>query len=391
VKISVLAAGLLLRSLELRLAKAAIGTAGRANFGCGPRDQAWQQRSGTFVGLQCAIETLRSGAPRHWRGVVAPLIYVWIGAQPAAAVDSTWTGASSGDWNTNSNWSNAAVPSGTASFDSTGLVKTITFSSAATSIGTMQFNSAATDYTFTIFNPTGQTVVLNGLGIVNSAGGPTINLSSGFLSSFLLFANGSGAGNAILNNNGFLGGIRFANFSSAQNAVITNNFANLSFRNSSTAANATIFNYGALGTTGTTFFDTSTAANATILNSGGTGITIFRDHSTAANAAIDNQNCGETQFNNFSTAASAHINVGTCGGVSFGDASTAANAVITNRFIAEFGQTATAGNAIITTINGGLTDFHNLTTAGNATLVTLDAREGRRVSSPTEPASSIFR
>ncbi|UGA47613.1 autotransporter domain-containing protein [Bradyrhizobium quebecense] len=305
------------------------------------------------------------------RGGVALLIYLCLHAPPAVAVDSTWTGGNSSDWNTASNWSNATVPSGTASFDGN-VLTTITFSSAVTTIGTIQFNSAATDYTFAIDNPTGRTVVLNGLGIVGSSGGPTINLAGAFFSS-LVFANGSGAGNAILNNRGFLGGIQFVNYSSAQNAVITNNFANLSFRNSSTAANASIFNYNIGSGAGTTFSDTSTAANANILNSGGTALTIFRDQSTAGKATIDNENCGETQFFNSSTASNARIIVGSCGGVTFSNTSTAANAVIANKFVATFGQTATAGNAVITTTNGGLTAFYDSSTAGNATLVTLDA------------------
>lgn len=110
------------------------------------------------------------GLPMKVRGGVALLIYLCLHAPPAVAVDSTWTGGNSSDWNTASNWSNATVPSGTASFDGN-VLTTITFSSAVTTIGTIQFNSAATDYTFAIDNPTGRTVVLNGLGIVGSSVG----------------------------------------------------------------------------------------------------------------------------------------------------------------------------------------------------------------------------
>src|SRR5689334_8165561 len=108
------------------------------------------------------IGLLRRTVSSKGRATVALLIYLCLVAQPAVAVDSTWTGASNSDWNTNSNWSGATVPSGTASFDGTGLVKSITFSSATTTIGTMQFNSAATAYTFTIFKfLTNQMVVFN--------------------------------------------------------------------------------------------------------------------------------------------------------------------------------------------------------------------------------------
>jgi autotransporter-associated beta strand protein len=290
---------------------------------------------------------------------------------PALAQDALWTGTTSGNWNTISNWSTGTVPLGTANFDNTGATKTITFSSSSTSIGTMQFGSAASDYTFTVFSAAGQTVSLNGLGIVSSSGNPVINVNSGFTAVNLRFTNSSGAGNAILNHSGFAGEIQFSNSSSAQNATITNNFANLSFRDSSTAGNARIFNNDSGTTTGTTFFDTSTAANATILNSGG-ALTVFRNASTAANATIGNENCGETRFFNSSSASNSHINIGSCGGVTFRDGSTAANAVITNKFAVSFGDTSTAGNAAITTSNGGLTVFSGSSSAGSATLVTLD-------------------
>jgi autotransporter-associated beta strand protein len=236
----------------------------------------------------------------------------------------------------------------------------------------MQFSSAASDYTFTVFDAGGQTVTLNGLGIVSSSGSPVFNVGGGFNPVSLLFTNSSGAGNATLNNLTFIGGIQFSNFSSAQNAVITNNFANLAFRDSSTASSARIFNYNTGAGAGTTFFDTSTAANATILNSGGTAFTIFRNSSTAGNATISNENCGETEFFNSSSASRANINIGSCGGVTFGDSSTAGSATVMNNFTASFSNNATADNATIITANGGLTVFGNSSTAASATIVTLD-------------------
>jgi hypothetical protein len=112
--------------------------------------------------------------------------------QAALAQDALWTGTTSGDWNTISNWSTGAVPLGTASFNSAGATKAIAFSSPSTSVGTMQFASAASDYTFTVFSFAGQTVSLGGQGIVGSSGNPVINVISGFNAVNLRFTNSSG-------------------------------------------------------------------------------------------------------------------------------------------------------------------------------------------------------
>ena len=73
------------------------------------------------------------------------------GAGPARAVDGTWVGAGS-EWTTGSNWSSApVVPDGTATFTNNGAPTAVTISNS-TSIGTMEFTTAAPAYSFTVTN-----------------------------------------------------------------------------------------------------------------------------------------------------------------------------------------------------------------------------------------------
>jgi outer membrane autotransporter protein len=151
------------------------------------------------------------------------------------------------------------------------------------------------------------------------------------------------------------------------------------FRDTSTAANATITNEGA-----TNFFDTSTAGNATIQNDLG-GSTNFLNSSTAGNATIMNINSGSgagmTNFRDTSTAANATITNDGGGSTTFQNTSTAANATITNNGGLAIGSTvfydtSTAGNATLIA-NGGsgalafgsLINFRDTSTAGNATVI----------------------
>ena len=73
------------------------------------------------------------------------------GAGSARAVDGTWVGAGS-EWTTGSNWSSApVVPDGTATFTNNGAPTAVTISNS-TSIGTMEFTTAAPAYSFTVTN-----------------------------------------------------------------------------------------------------------------------------------------------------------------------------------------------------------------------------------------------
>ena len=72
----------------------------------------------------------------------------FLAAMPAYAQVATWTGSTSGNWNTNGNWSPATVPTSTAIFDNTGLNQSLNISANA-SINTMPFNAGAPAYSFT--------------------------------------------------------------------------------------------------------------------------------------------------------------------------------------------------------------------------------------------------
>jgi hypothetical protein len=141
-----------------------------------------------------------------------------LAAMPAYAQDATWSQTpGSGDFNTAANWNPPTVPTGTAFFG-TSNTTSITFQPfTTTSVGTLQFNPDAPAYSFATSPGIFTSISITGAGIVNnSSNAPTF----------------------------FVG-----------------NQANLSFRNASTAGNATI-----------------------ITDAG--GITIFADSATGGNARL---------------------------------------------------------------------------------------------------------
>ncbi len=93
----------------------------------------------------------------------------------------------------------------------------------------------------------------------------------------------------------------------------------MQFANGSTAGNAVINNTGRVS-----FIDTATAANAIITNNGN-GVTAFANTSSAGGAHIINSSTGSlTEFSDASTAGGAVI-VNNGGRINFNDRSTAAN------------------------------------------------------------------
>ncbi len=295
----------------------------------------------------------------------------------------TWSGPGS-DWNTNTNWSPQTVPTGTAIFAGANPT-TVTFSQAATSIGTIQFNSGAPAYSFNLASlPPAQSLTITGTGIVNnSANAPTFTLSAG---GSLAFQNSSTAANAtIINNSG--GNLNFHDASTAGNAAITNNgggtvtFFNggIDLSGKLTAGNATIFNdadanifFGIQGLLPTNV-DTATAGTATITNNGGV---TFSSQTTAGNATIINNNFGFVQFVESSNAGNATITNNAGGFVQFGDSgilgetASAAHATIFNSGTVSFNSATTAGNATIMTNAGGNVFFFDASTGGNARFIT---------------------
>jgi hypothetical protein len=111
------------------------------------------------------------------------------------AQDATWTGSTSGNWNTNANWLPASVPTGTATFDNTGLTQALTITADA-SINTITLSAGAPAYSYTI-NP-GVTFSILGAGIVNNSSNAPTFINNGLLN----FFNSSAAGSATLITNG---------------------------------------------------------------------------------------------------------------------------------------------------------------------------------------------
>jgi autotransporter-associated beta strand protein len=306
-----------------------------------------------------------------------------LGVTPGQAQNATWAGPGA-DWDTGANWSTTTVPTNTATFAGASPT-TVTFSLAATSIGTVQF-SGSTGYTFSPL--AAQTLTITGTGIVDtSTAAPTFfgaglggvvdfqNASTAGDANFhlqgssLIFQNTSNAGTAIINmpNDMHPGQITFNDTSSAGNSIITNVAnvvlgTNVQFLGASTAGNATITNnpnpsvptqggtlfFGSLGGT-----DTANAGTATIINNQ-YGSTSFLASTSASSATITNNSGGNTNFQDESTAANATINN---------------NGGTTNFGIPLVGtDTATAGNATITNTASGTVNFYADTTAGNATI-----------------------
>ena len=188
-----------------------------------------------------------------------------LASNAAQAVDGTWIGfgvPTPNEWTQDNNWSSAAVPDNTATFNNNGAPTSVAISNDA-SINTIQFTPAAPAFTFAT-SGTGITFDVNGMGIVNN---------SAFAPSFI--------NNDTLN---------FNNASSAGNATITTN------------------NGGVLS-----FNDNSTAGSAAVITNDG-GMLSFNSNSTAGSATITTNNGGLTQFNDNSDGGSARF-ITNAGGV----------------------------------------------------------------------------
>jgi autotransporter-associated beta strand protein len=180
--------------------------------------------------------------PHYW--CAALLGSAMLVAAPAAhAQDATWrTNPGSNDFNTPTNWTPGAVPSGFATFGGSS-VTTLTFS-ASRNLDGFIFSSGAPAYTFDLssgFSPHFHTD-----GIINhSANAPTFNVSN----SPLIFDDNSTAGNAIINLNA--GTVQFVGTSTAGTAQL-NAAAGTTFDFTSTTgpANNGIFSAGSISGAG---------------------------------------------------------------------------------------------------------------------------------------------
>jgi autotransporter-associated beta strand protein len=204
-----------------------------------------------------------------------------LGTVNAEAQNATWTGASSGDFNTASNWSPGSVPTGIATFTNLGPSAVSINADPANTINELLFANSAPAYTFTL---NGSTTDL----IFGSAGPGIVNNSS-FAPSFTLNdANISVRGGTLGNANITLN-------------VISNDFASISLFNTASAGTATITNKGSVA-----LFNSSTLGNATVSNAGTTAIsagynfpgsvTFFVGNSTAGQARLINNATGTFDF-----------------------------------------------------------------------------------------------
>jgi hypothetical protein len=251
------------------------------------------------------------------------LAWLTITGGASYAQNAIWVGngTSIADFGTATNWSPQTVPTGTATF-AVSSSTTITGSGSASSL---QFNSGASQYTFN----TG--ITLTGAGIVNNSSQAPIFSTDFNISRWLYFRGASSAANAIINAmNGagpysFNGGdVSFYDTSTAANAMISNGGSYIFFHNSSTAAQATITNSQFADTI---FDDTSSAGRATITNLDPYSGISFAGHASASQAAIFN-NGGLIRFRDFSSAGNAVIHSETGDLIVFADNSTAGAATI---------------------------------------------------------------
>ena len=293
-----------------------------------------------ILGLKRSPAVRTMWHPRRGRGVLAGatlalLAGVCLSPLAANAQDATWTGANSGDWNDPGNWT-TTVPTGTATFDPNP-TNALFFTQAVNTIGTLQFNTGATGYSFDICFC--QELHVTQTGVVDTvATAPQLFVDGGLLS----FENASKAGNSgilefrqhrfsqyrfgrqRLHHKSSGRNLRFFDSATAGNATITNNDGTIRFFNSSSAGDASILNQfnGAIN-----FRDTSTAGNAQITNTDD-GTINFRDQSTAGTATIINNFFGFIRFSDTSNAGQANIHNNDDGFLRFADQSSAGSATI---------------------------------------------------------------
>ena len=307
---------------------------------------------------------------RHWlRAALFSTVSLY--AVAAHAQNATWTGASSSEWQDDTNWTApSTVPTGTAFFD-TSANTTVQNDLGIVSIGAISFLNTASAYTININNP----FFITGGGVTNSsASTQTVEVDPISNGGQLIFQNSAtanaGVGSVTYNNHSF---IVFQNTSNAGNSATTiNNSSILQFFDSSTGGSAHINNNAT-----TDFFDSSSAASATITNGNGAALS-FNNTSTAGSATINTtlSSFATITFNNSSTAGTSHIDL-IDGILTFNDSSKAGASTITMSSLTHpgsitFNNTSSAENATITNVSitglGNGVRFLDQSTAGNATI-----------------------
>ncbi len=260
--------------------------------------------------------------------------------------DATWQGGQ--DFNDPGNWSPPVVPTGTAFFGPA--ASTSLFFLQTTNVGGFTFNAGAPNYSFNFNVPGGpNNLTFTGAGILNNSSGvPTFSLTEN--NALLSFRNSSTAANAAINID-------------RRVAVPGTQPPTLMFNDTSTAGAANISNQRGI----IDFNGNSSAGTATIFSAILAQVN-FNDSSSAGRATITNGFAGQVTFNDSSSAGSANITNNSS--LLFGDSSSAGSANITNNGRLGFVASSSAGNAIVHTINGGLTEFQLNASGGQARFIT---------------------
>ena len=349
--------------------------------------------------------------------IAAALLF--LAAQRHSFADSaTWsTNPSSGDWTTAANWMPNTVPNGpsdAATFGTSNLIGVII--SPTVEVSSVNFNPGAPSFTVNV-EGIGINLFVSGAGIMNGSGvrqsfaangGHAAiffqnTASAGNLTSFggdtpqFFFTESASAGSAtfeVSSNGVFQSHLFFFDSTTAANATIAVDFAEASFADFATAANAvfTVTNSGFLA-----FGDNATVDNAVATCIGGNGIygsniyfsqfaTAAQGTFTAVGASTSDEAGSFIQFNDSTTAASGSfvINGSTAQDVAgavlnFFDNSTAGNATITaNGGISGgeggaiiFEDHSRGGRASISLLGNGELDIGNSRTSAGVTIGSL--------------------
>jgi autotransporter-associated beta strand protein len=261
--------------------------------------------------------------------------------------DATWLGGGP-DFSDLQHWSPQVVPTGTAFFGPSG--STSLFFFQTTNVGGFTFNAGAPNYSFN-FDVPGRpnSLTFTGAGILNNSSSiPRFSLTES--NALLSFRNSSTAANASINIDRLLTvpgtqppTLMFNDMSTAGAANISNQRGIIDFNGNSSAGTATIF-----------------SAILAQVN--------FNDSSSAGRATITNGFAGQVTFNDSSSAGSANITNNSS--LLFGDSSSAGSANITNNGRLGFEAWSSAGSAIVHTTAGGLTEFRLNALGGQARFIT---------------------
>jgi len=248
------------------------------------------------------------------------------------AGSATWNlNPTNGDWNTAANWTPVTVPNqpaDVATFATSNQTSVSFTTPGFTTISGVTFNSGASPFTIGV-GPAGTGTVeleLSGTGIVNNSGiiqNVFVNQTVGS-ETILDFQNSATAGDLMQYVIGS-GEINFDDFSSAGTSTITMNGGFSFFRDSSTAAQATLILKGSDSAPAEmTFISSTTSAGSATFIVNGTGggagnvCGMGGNSSTAiftANGAIDSAHGpGQVTFGSAGGAATVTANPGTNGG-----------------------------------------------------------------------------